>query len=66
MLNIAGGAADLVHGGYVHSYNDGVGSDASFDMPHDIAVDTAGNILVADGSNAIRKITPTGDSIRLH
>ncbi len=40
---------------------DGVGTDAQFNFPFGIAVDSAGNVYVADTSNAtIRKITPGG------
>lgn len=36
------------------------GSTGAFTHPHDVKVDFAGNIYVADWSNAIKKITPTG------
>lgn len=41
--------------------NDGTASAASFNRPAGIAVDSLGNLYVADfGNNAIRKITPAG------
>src|SRR5205823_1347511 len=40
---------------------DGTGSDARFNTPWDVTVDSAGNIYVADGGNQmIRKATPVG------
>src|SRR5438105_13805388 len=40
---------------------DGPGNDARFYQPAGAAVDTAGNIFVADSENhTIRKVTPTG------
>lgn len=40
---------------------DGVAATASFNNPRGVAVDTAGNVYVADSSNSlIRKITPLG------
>jgi sugar lactone lactonase YvrE len=40
---------------------DGAGSDARFGFPKGVAVDSAGNVYVADsGNDTIRKITPSG------
>jgi len=40
---------------------DATGSSARFNLPNAVAVDTAGNVYIADSSNqTIRKITPTG------
>lgn len=38
---------------------DGIGADARFTEPRNVAVDTAGNVYVTDGT-AVRKITPAG------
>jgi sugar lactone lactonase YvrE len=40
---------------------DGIGAAARFDHPTGVAVDSAGNVYVADrGNSTIRKVTPTG------
>jgi YVTN family beta-propeller protein len=39
---------------------DGTGSSARFSSPRGTAVDSAGNVYVAEYTNAIRKITPAG------
>lgn len=55
MVTTFAGSADIP------GYADGVGSDARFYWPNEVAADAAGNLYVADTFNqAIRKITPTG------
>lgn len=45
----------------VRGSTDATGGNARFNFPEGVAVDTAGNVYVADGSNqTIRKITPAG------
>ena len=41
---------------------DGNGASARFRLPYAVAVDSAGNVLVADsGNSTIRRVTPAGD-----
>lgn len=48
--------------GLTKGFSDGIGSDARFNSPGDIATDLQGNVYVVDGGNhKIRKITPSGD-----
>jgi sugar lactone lactonase YvrE len=48
-------------GSGAQGHGDGAGSTASFNSPLGIAIDSAGDIYVADsGNNEIRKITPAG------
>ncbi|MDB5097908.1 MAG: hypothetical protein JWM80_2329, partial [Cyanobacteria bacterium RYN_339] len=59
-LSPAGTISTLAGSGLVGSA-DGQGTAASFNNPHGIAVDAAGNVFVADSDNrAIRMITPAG------
>ena len=47
--------------GYADGFTDGVGSNARFNYPAQMAFDGSGNLFVADYSNyAIRKIAPDG------
>jgi serine/threonine-protein kinase len=58
------------HGGYLTSTlagsdtagsSDATGANASFNRPSGLAVDSHGNVFVADqGNNLVRRITPTG------
>lgn len=52
-------AGDLIKG--VNGFVDGIGSEARFDNPMGITIDSSNNLYVADNFNkAIRKITPSG------
>ena len=48
--------------GNTGGFRDGAGTSAEFDLPVGVAVDSSGNLYVADRSNnRIRKITPAGE-----
>ena len=45
---------------------DGTGSNARFNLPTELSIDSVGNVYVADtGNGAIRKISPTGEVLTL-
>jgi hypothetical protein len=48
------------------AFADGVGTQASFNLPYSVAVDASGNVFVADANNhRIRVIFPTGGTFCL-
>lgn len=53
------GAMSVLAGSGTAGAADGVGTAASFQGPHDIAIDPNGNLFVTDNSG-VRKITPDG------
>lgn len=57
----SGGMVSTLAGSGVTGFSDGIGTAASFNHPHGIAVDNLGNVFVADlYNNKIRKITSGG------
>lgn len=56
-----GGLVSTIAGDGTPGAKNGAGNTAQFNFPRGVAIDNAGNILVADaGNNLIRKITPAG------
>ena len=60
VTTLAGNAFIISDGFPRGGYADGTGSAARFNYPTGVAVDSAGNLYVADGNNTIRKVTPAG------
>jgi hypothetical protein len=62
VTTLAGNASIVDQGGFpIGGYADGTGGAARFYRPNGVAVDSAGNVYVADtDNNTIRKVTPGG------
>ena len=55
------GAVSTLSGSGATGYADGPGTTAAFNVPQGVAVDSAGNVLVADSTNCmVRMIRPNG------
>jgi sugar lactone lactonase YvrE len=55
------GQVETLAGGAAPSLADGKGAEAAFDTPCGLALDSAGNVLIADtGNDAIRRLGPDG------
>ncbi|MNK93459.1 Serine/threonine-protein kinase PknD [compost metagenome] len=59
---VYGANAVTTYAGYIKGFLDDLGVRARFDSPSGVAVDSNGNLFVADSANnAIRKVAPTGE-----
>ena len=54
------GVVTTLAGSGADGHADGPGAAASFSQPGSVAVDTGGNVFVADGIGLIRKVSPAG------
>lgn len=55
------GTVSTLAGKPEHGYANGAGNEATFNIPQGMAVESKGNVYVADaGNNLVRKITPSG------
>ncbi len=60
-ITSAGAVTTLAGLSGTYGSTDGTGSDARFNFPNSVALDSAGNIYVADEiNNTIRRVTPSG------
>jgi sugar lactone lactonase YvrE len=61
IYKITSGVVSILAGSGDTGYTDETGTNASFSYPSDVAVDSAGNVYVADSGNGyIRKVTSDG------
>ena len=61
LVTAAGVVSTLAGSAGLRGFTDGVGSGAHFNIPEGLAMDSAGNVYVADTYNdAIREVTPSG------
>jgi secreted PhoX family phosphatase len=59
-ITAAGVVTTLAGAPGIQGSADGTGADARFASPAGVAVDSAGNLYVADGNTTLRKVTPAG------
>ena len=65
-ITSSGAVTTLAGTAGISGFSDGVGTNAKFNYPHGVAVDSSGNVYVADTHNQlIRKITSSGTATTL-